>query len=235
MPQKSSSPSLRMVKPPIKADSRELDRCGEYGQVLVTPIGLRFPETMSYADWERAGRRLATISNSFMWCLGDWVAYGLEKYTDRYYQAIQAVGLDYKTLRNYTWVARRFKWSRRRADLSFQHHAEVAALPPEEQDQWLERAARHQWSRNQLREHLRAARGQVREDAPGVRQALQLVAIRPEQLDAWHKAAEQLGMSLQEWMLDVLDDAAHRTTYSTENSQAPEAERSAQASGQASG
>lgn len=202
--------SLRMVTSPTRASSKELDGCGEHEKLLVTPVGLRFPATMSYADWEGAGRRLASISNSFMWCLGDWVAYGLDKYTDRYYQAIQAVGLDYKTLRNYTWVARRFKWSRRRADLSFQHHAEVAALPPEEQDQWLDRATSHQWSRNQLREHLRAARRELSEEASGLFRVLQLASIRPEQLDAWRNAAEQVGMSLQDWMFHVLDDAAHR-------------------------
>ncbi len=211
--QKSSSPSLRMVTPPAKSNSGDLDRFGVHEKLLVTPVGLRFPAAMSYTDWERAGRRLASISNSFMWCLGDWVAYGLDKYTDRYYQAIQAVGLDYKTLRNYTWVARRFKWSRRRADLSFQHHAEVAALPSEEQDQWLERAASHQWSRNQLREHLRAARRRISDETSGVFQVMQLVSIRPEQLAAWRSAAEQVGMSLQDWMLHVLDDAAHHNSY----------------------
>lgn len=208
-PQESLSPSIRMVAPPTRTNSRELDGYSDHEKLLVTPVGLRFPATMSYSDWERAGRRLASISNSFMWCLGDWVAYGLDKYTDRYYQAIQAVGLDYKTLRNYTWVARRFKWSRRRADLSFQHHAEVAALPPEEQDQWLDRATSHQWSRNQLREHLRAARRQLDDEASSIFRVLQLVSIRPEQLDAWRYAAEQVGMSLQDWMFHVLDDAAH--------------------------
>lgn len=214
LPQESSSPSPRMATPPASASSKELNGYGEKGQLLVTPVGLRFPATMSYADWERAGRRLATISNSFMWCLGDWVAYGLDKYTDRYYQAIQAVGLDYKTLRNYTWVARRFKWSRRRADLSFQHHAEVAALPPDEQDQWLERAASQQWSRNQLREHLRAARSQVSDETSSLCRVLQSVAIWPEQLEAWRNASEQVGMSLEDWMCHVLDNAAHHDPYS---------------------
>ena len=41
--------------------------------------------------------------------------------------------LDYQTLRNYAWVARRFAMSRRRDTLSFGHHAEVPALPEPEQ------------------------------------------------------------------------------------------------------
>lgn len=213
-PRESSVRQLRIVAPPANASSGELERRDKHEKVLVTAVGLRFPAEMSFADWERAGRRLANITDSFMWCLGDWVAYGLEKYTDRYYQAIQTVGLDYKTLRNYTWVARRFKWSRRRADLSFQHHAEVAALPPEEQDQWLERAARHQWSRNELREHLRAARRQnSREEASSLCKVPRLAAIRPEQLEAWRNAAEQVGMSLEDWIIHVLDDAAHQKAY----------------------
>ena len=48
--------------------------------------------------------------------------------------------LDYQTLRNYAWVARRFPAGRRRAGVSFAHHAEVARLPEPEQDYWLRRA-----------------------------------------------------------------------------------------------
>jgi hypothetical protein len=53
----------------------------------------------------------------------------------------------YQTLRNYAVVARRLKLSRRRDNLSFQHHAEVCALGFEEQDRWLDLAAESPWRR----------------------------------------------------------------------------------------
>ena len=59
-----------------------------------------------------------------------------------------ATGLDYQTLREYGVVARRFEWSRRRDNLSFQHHAEVCALTGAEQDRWLDLAAPNRWSRS---------------------------------------------------------------------------------------
>jgi hypothetical protein len=40
------------------------------------------------------------------------------------------------------YVAARFKPSRRRDGSSWTHHAEVAALPDDEQDAWLDRAQR---------------------------------------------------------------------------------------------
>jgi putative SOS response-associated peptidase YedK len=40
--------------------------------------------------------------------------------------------------------------SRRREVLSWSHHREVAALPPAEQDEWLDRAEAEKWDRNDL-------------------------------------------------------------------------------------
>ena len=68
------------------------------------------------------------------WCLGDWLVFGEQAYAGRYRQAIERTSLDYQTLGNYAWVAKRFSLSRRRDELSFGHHSEVAALPEPEQD-----------------------------------------------------------------------------------------------------
>jgi len=54
-------------------------------------------------------------------------------------------------------VARRFELERRRDNLSFAHHAEVAPLTQPEQDYWLRVAEEKGWSRNQLRREVRAS------------------------------------------------------------------------------
>lgn len=95
--------------------------------------------------------------SSSAWCLGDWLAYGQAAFSGRYRDALGQTSLDYQTLRNYAWVARRFPVSRRRDTLSFGHHAETAALPGPEQDFWLRKAAGQRWSRNQLRQEIRAS------------------------------------------------------------------------------
>ncbi|MFD1152718.1 LmbU family transcriptional regulator, partial [Saccharothrix hoggarensis] len=128
------------------------------GRILTTPVGLAFPRDVTFESWEQAGQRLSRIASSSAWYLGDWLVYGQDRYTGRYRRAVEAVGLDYQTLRNYAWISRKFEPSRRRSGLPFQHHAEVAALPPEEQDRWLDRAEREGWSRTALRRALRVAR-----------------------------------------------------------------------------
>ncbi len=52
--------------------------------------------------------------------------FGERRFGTRYRSAIEATDLDYQTLRNYAWVARNVDAGRRREELSFQHHAEVA-------------------------------------------------------------------------------------------------------------
>src|SRR5215472_6831633 len=80
---------------------------------LATPrIGLQLPQQLSFETWLRIGRQLSIAIDSSLWCLGDWLAYGETMYNDRYRIAIERTCLDYQTLRNYAWVARKFSISR---------------------------------------------------------------------------------------------------------------------------
>ncbi|MFJ8802969.1 LmbU family transcriptional regulator [Streptomyces sp. NPDC102487] len=180
-------------------------------QVLTTRVGLQMPELMAYDEWERAGRQLADVLDSSSWWLGDWLVYGKDHYTDRYQRGIRAVGLSYQTLRNYAWVSRRFPLARRRAGLSFQHHAELASMPAEEQDRWLERAERQRWTTKQLRSALRAARRSEQQQPPAAaaeEEAAQRLDLPGSRLQWWHRAAEQLGVDFEQWVTATLDSAA---------------------------
>jgi hypothetical protein len=177
-------------------------------QVLATRLGLRFAGALSFEGWERAGEQISRIVSSSAWCLGDWIIVGQSRFTDRYKQVIEAVGLDYQTVRNYAWVARRFEMSRRRDTLSFQHHAEVASLPPDEQDHWLDRAEDRGWSRNRLRQEIRNKRNA---DAAGVdtkASALPRIVVTSERIARWRATAEQMEMSLESWIIAELDSAS---------------------------
>jgi hypothetical protein len=59
-----------------------------------------------------------------------------------------------------------FEPSRRRDDLTWSHHVAVAALPEEEQERWLDRAAAEGLSVADLRTELRAAPKQGRQALP---------------------------------------------------------------------
>jgi hypothetical protein len=176
------------------------------GQILTTRTGLRFPKNVSFDAWERAGLQISRIVDSFAWCIGDWLVYGQLRYPDRYRQAVEAVGLDYQTLRNYASVARRVDIGRRRWRLSFQHHSEVASLPDTDQEEWLTRAEEGGWSRNQLRQHLRDGRRR-RRPAPTITR-LPPLAAEQEQVERWRCAAAQSGIEFERWILTALDRAA---------------------------
>src|SRR5690242_627981 len=106
----------------------------KYGSA--TARGFRARRGLTFDEWMSAGRQIARISTASAWWIGDWLSYGERAYGSRYRIAVDLTSFDYKTLRNYVWVARRFELSRRRDSLSFQHHAEVAALAEPEQDLW---------------------------------------------------------------------------------------------------
>ncbi|MFF3210157.1 LmbU family transcriptional regulator, partial [Streptomyces sp. NPDC002886] len=169
----------------------------------------------SLAEWKRFGKHLYLIADSSSWWLGDWIIFGQAMYPGRYRQAMEETGLDYKTLRNYAWIARRFPAAERHPKVSFQHHAEVASLEPPKRAMWLERAAQEGWSRNTLRQHLRQAALAGPSDAADEREGKQVqlqVRTTAERETLWAGAAERDGRDLAEWIISSLDRAAKRET-----------------------
>jgi hypothetical protein len=159
---------------------------------------------LSYDDWRDLGEYLLTVADSSAWWVGDWLLFGKRTYADRYQTAIERTGFDYQTLRNYAWVASRFEPSRRQDNLSFSHHAEVAALEADDQDEWLRRALVEGWSRNTLRNEIRKQRGESRFVT---RTAIRL-EVPPQRRALWQAAAEASGYNLPAWIEMNLDEAA---------------------------
>jgi hypothetical protein len=174
---------------------------------MVTRVGLDLPPVLDFGTWEQAGLKIARIADSSAWCLGDWLIYGQNRFPDRYRRAVSAAGLDYQTLRNYAWVARKFELGRRREQLSFQHHAEVAALTEEDQDRWLAAAEEHGWSRNELRTTIRASRQQL-DSASAVAVPLPKLSPSVERVARWREAAELSSQGLEDWIMMTLDEGA---------------------------
>jgi hypothetical protein len=200
----------RLISPPPSGLRRGHPRAD---QVLTTRVGLQLPDVLTFEEWERAGRQLAGVLDSSSWWLGDWLTYGKDHYADRYEKGIQSAGLRYQTLRNYAWVARRFDLGRRRARLTFQHHAEVASLTNEEQDKWLSRAEELSWTTKQLRNAVREARGGGTAKPKAVAPVRQL-AVPTDRFERWIKAAECSGVEVDEWVLSILDSAAEQAIES---------------------
>ena len=135
--------------------------------VVLSPTGLTYAEPPTFDQWSADGPRLDAIKEAVSWWRADWALYGESRYGERASQAME-LGVAPQTLMNEMWVGARFHPSRRRESLSFAHHAEVAALEPEEADAMLDRAQAEGWSTRQLR----AVRNEVKAISNGQRTSL---------------------------------------------------------------
>lgn len=169
---------------------------------------LLLDEGLAFEDWSRIGTQLSCTQDSSTWWLGDWLVYGQARYPERYRRVIDSTAFDYQTLRNYAWVANRVSPSRRRARLSFQHHAEVAPLAGPEQEHWLTLAEENSWSRNRLRAELKNARSRADGRAPAEAPEGVRLRLGNEHLTRWEQAASQAGQELLQWVTGHLDQAA---------------------------
>src|SRR5437879_4902955 len=98
---------------------------------------------VSMESWAAEGRQIEKDGRASQWRIADWIAAGEQQFKKKSYPAAQAIfGLSRQTLYNLVSTARAFLISRRRETLSFRHHDEVRALPPEKQDELLDRAER---------------------------------------------------------------------------------------------
>lgn len=119
------------------------------GQVSV--VGLTLPAGLPVEQWLGIGEALKGMERSVMWWIGDWLRYGERSYGEMYSQALDATDLSYQTLRDAKWVAESVELSRRRDNLSWSHHKEVAALDRAAQDELLDLADSEGMNRNKLR------------------------------------------------------------------------------------
>lgn len=106
------------------------------------PVGLALPESPTFEEWANYGRRLGEADRKLQWLIGEWwnnesFEYGARK---ALVESEGWTGPKYQTCRNAASIAAAFELSRRRDNLTFHHHAEVAALPQPKQEEWLDRA-----------------------------------------------------------------------------------------------
>lgn len=116
-----------------------------------TRNGLAVTGAPTLAEWAAYGEKLAAVEGAIQWVVGDWLNYGEMAYGELSSQALTA-GASAQTWMNCKWVASRFEISRRREGLSFGHHAAVAGLDRDEQDQILTAAEEGKSSVSRVRQ-----------------------------------------------------------------------------------
>jgi hypothetical protein len=130
---------------------------------IVTETSLDLPQDMTYDEWEQVGKTLGRQRAAWKWWVGDWLNFGERTYGEMYAQGMEATGLDYGQLNNIAWVARSVSSSRRREQLSWSHHYEVAKLEPDDQEMLLDQALLGEWKRERLREAIKFVKGELPE------------------------------------------------------------------------
>jgi N6-adenosine-specific RNA methylase IME4 len=131
----------------------------QLGRFKLTAVGLEITGKPTYDEWLGVGDFIKRTHRASGFWLADWLRYGdsREEWRERLGQAIDHSELSEKTLLNIRSVAA-IDPSRRRDDVDFSHHVEVAPLEPEEQAEWLGKSAEHGWSVRELRLEIRASR-----------------------------------------------------------------------------
>ncbi len=132
----------------------------------LTRVGWAPSADIGLDEWSAVGRRFGEIGRCSQWWLGDWIHYGNARFGERYSRAVKLTGYDAQSLMNMVYVASRFEIYRRRENLSWSHHAALAALDVAEQEYWLSRASADKLSVADLRVELRSAR-RVRSELEG--------------------------------------------------------------------
>ena len=83
----------------------------------------------------------------------------LPDYGEMYNEVLQgSTGYTYGGLAHLAYVAKRIEFWRRRQNLSWSHHREVAPLEPAEQDEWLDKAEQEGWAVHTLRQAIKESR-----------------------------------------------------------------------------
>jgi N6-adenosine-specific RNA methylase IME4 len=157
----------------------------------VSRVAWELPSDLSETEWREAGAILGRVEHSVSWWLGDWWAFGENRYGDRkaIVEADDWEGPAYQTCRNAASIAGAFELSRRRDNLSFSHHAEVVRRPPKEADRLLD------WAEETISETgkpqtIAALRAEVRASVRAEKKAAyfqRIEATKPKPLEGTYR------------------------------------------------
>jgi hypothetical protein len=179
--------------------------------VRLTSTGAVLPEGLSEREWQAIADRVTRIGTALQWVIGDLVAYNGRSWAyGAKTRLAQDLGMNPKTVRNLASICRRVPPERRRPELSFSHHAAVAALDAEQQRVRLTNAAVLGMSTRELRRELPNERRGASALAcePALLERVRLdVTVDAGRADAWRRAAGVQGVTLSDFAAEALDRA----------------------------
>jgi N6-adenosine-specific RNA methylase IME4 len=130
----------------------ELARIDNYCTLNTT--NLTFKRDVSKEEWMDVFKALKQVEGCVQFWIGDCLAYRQQKW-GMYDDIAEETGYDKTTLRHIKDTTENIENVRRRTELSFSHHVEVASLPPEKQEIFLQKAVEEHLSVRDLRQAIR--------------------------------------------------------------------------------
>jgi hypothetical protein len=122
--------------------------------VQYEPLELKIERELTPRQYEDLLAALGGMTRNHQWWVGDALVYGESRWGEEAAQYADALGLAAKTMVNWRYVASSVTRSRRRDDLGWSHHAEVARLGSDAQRTTLAKAAKAGWTVMQLRDYV---------------------------------------------------------------------------------
>lgn len=103
-------------------------------------------------EWIEQGRSIAAMQRTIGFMIGDWANHGRQHHAEQFDMVLEQVGISPKAARKCAAIAAEFPPHLRAAGLSFDHHATVIALPPQDRAELLRRAEHEHLTPSDLRE-----------------------------------------------------------------------------------
>lgn len=178
--------SVQVIQP---SEGLSLLRAAEIVYVQETDTGLVFASDTPLEVWGALVERLIRQHKRIEWAIGDAINFAEQAYEGhKYEQWIEQTGLSENTLSTMRWVAERIDPLRRRKDVGWSHHREVAALAPAVQDRLLEEAA----DKGMTRWEVRQAAKVEREKAEGLAVDATGAPVEPTESLVWVPQRDEL-------------------------------------------
>lgn len=124
------------------------------GLCELSTTNLTFKRDVSKEEWMDVFKALKQVEGCVQFWIGDCLAYRQQKW-GMYDDIAEETGYDKQALRDYKRVSESVESALRNAHLGYSHHREVASLPPEKQELFLNMAVEDKLSVRDLREQIR--------------------------------------------------------------------------------
>src|SRR3974390_1805595 len=119
-------------------------------------LGLELAQNATFKQWSETFAKVQATNRSINWWIGDALLIGEERFGEEYSQVVEPEWAE--SHKEKIWVCRKVPRERRNAECSWSIHREVAAMEPEDQVEYLDKAAFGGWTVKELKEQINADR-----------------------------------------------------------------------------